>query len=157
MSFRLSCMNTFIRRVAPYIVSCVLVFAGTTAFVSAQGLTSDKTGVTESAQKAGYDVASVAACSRQSGGCIPVIIGNVVSGLLGVFGALFLALIIWGGARWMFAGGETKNVQAARETIKNAVIGMLIVAASYAIVNYVLVTVSGATSGGGVTTEAPAP
>jgi hypothetical protein len=141
-------MTTSIRRIVPYIVSCLLILATATSFVSAQGFTSEKTGVKEAGQAAGYDVAAVANCSGKPGGCIPLIIGNVISALLGIFGAVFLALIMWGGAQWMFAGGDTTKVKNATATIRNAVLGMLVVAASYAIVNFVLTTVGTATSSG---------
>jgi hypothetical protein len=150
-------MTTSIRRLLPYVVSCLLIVVTATSFVSAQGFTSENTGVKEAAKTAGYDVASVSTCSGQPGGCIPTIIGNVVSGLLGIFGALFLALIMWGGVQWMFAGGSPEKVKKARETITNAVLGMLIVAASYAIVTFVLNTVGGATSGGTAVSEVAAP
>lgn len=121
----------------------------------AQGFTSQDTGLEAAANTAGYDVSAVTGCKSQPGGCIPTIIGNVISGLLGIFGALFLVLIMWGGVQFMFAQGDTARVKAARQTLQNAILGLLIVAASYAIANFVLTTVSGATTGGGAET-APA-
>jgi hypothetical protein len=123
------------------------------SFAQAQGFTAESTGVTVAGHQAGYDVNAVSNCSRQAGGCIPTIIGNVISGLLGIFGALFLILIMWGGVQWMFAGGEPAKVKAAQATLSNAILGMLVVAASYAIVNFVLNTVSTATSGVGAVSQ----
>lgn len=121
----------------------------------AQGFTSQGTGLEAAAQSAGYDIQSVAGCKSKPGGCLPVIIGNVVSGLLGVFGAVFLALIMWGGVQYMFAQGDTTKVKSATQTLQNAILGLLVVAASYAIAQFVLTTISGATTGGGVGPPTP--
>src|SRR3989338_11677251 len=86
----------------------------------AQGFTSQQTGLEESAKSAGYDVNVVAGCKTEPGGCIPQIIGNVINALLGIFGAIFLALIMWGGVQFMFAQGDAPKVKAAKETLQNA-------------------------------------
>ncbi|MBD3250867.1 hypothetical protein GF380_00085 [Candidatus Uhrbacteria bacterium] len=104
--------------------------------VQAQGFTSDNTGLQETAGRAGFT--TNLPCRQQPGGCIPAFIGTAVNALLGIFGALFLLLIIWGGIQWMFAQGDTNKVKAAQDTIKNAIIGLVVVAASFAIATYVL-------------------
>ena len=121
--------------------------SGWTNFAHAQGFTSKNTGLEEAAGTAGYDINASTACRTQPGGCIPQIIGNVISALLGIFGALFLALIMWGGVQYMLAQGDISKVKAATQTLQNAILGMLIVAASYAIVTFVLQTIGAATSG----------
>lgn len=123
--------------------------------VLAQGFTVDKTGLNEAAGSAGYTTQQ--ACNTAPGGCIPQIIGQIVSSLLGVFGALFFALIIYGGAQYMLAGGDTEKVKSAVQTIRNAILGMLIVAASYAITTFVLSSISGVTSGARNVQTAPTP
>ena len=126
----------------------ILAFAPVaTNFAHAQGFTSKSTGLEEAAGTAGYDVNASAACRTQPGGCIPQIIGNVISALLGIFGALFLALIMWGGVQYMLAQGDMTKVKTATQTLQNAILGMLIVAASYAIVTFVLQTIGSATTG----------
>lgn len=112
----------------------------------AQGFTPKDTGVTETANKAGYQ--TNLACANAPGGCIPAYAGTVVNALAGLFGAFFFGLILYGGFLYMTAGGEAAKTQKARETIMNAIIGMLIVASSYAIASYVLNAFSGVTSGG---------
>jgi hypothetical protein len=114
--------------------------------VSAQGFTSDETGLPETADKAGYT--TNLACLDEEGGCIPAFIGTFVNALLGIFGALFLALIMWGGVQYMFAQGDTEKVKKAQATLKNAILGMIIVAASYAIASYVLDVLTEASAAG---------
>jgi amino acid transporter len=119
--------------------------------VSAQGFTSDETGLPETADKAGFT--TNLPCREQPGGCIPVFIGTLVNALLGIFGAIFLMLIIWGGVQYMFAQGDTEKVKKAQQTLKNAILGMLIVAASYAIASYVLEKVGEAVEQSGTAAE----
>lgn len=67
----------------------------------------------------------------------PMTIGEVVatliSAVLGFLGVIFIILIIVAGFKWMTAGGNDENVKKAQTAIKNALIGLIIVLASYAI------------------------
>lgn len=68
---------------------------------------------------------------------IPVILGRFVSAAIGLVGALFLVMLIYGGFVWMTAGGDSKKVASARKTIINAVLGILVVALSYTFVTVI--------------------
>jgi len=69
---------------------------------------------------------------------LPETIGSLINIALSFVGILLLVYILYAGFKWMTAGGDTKGVEAAQTMIKNAVIGLLIVIASFAISNYVL-------------------
>lgn len=79
--------------------------------------------------------------------------GNIVGVVIGLLGVALIVLIIYGGFIWMTAGGDTKKVEKGRDIIKNAVIGLVIVFAAYAITQFVLTKMknisgsSGASSG----------
>lgn len=60
-------------------------------------------------------------------------INRLINFALGIVGAILLATFIYGGGSWMIAS-DPKQVQAAKDTLKNAVIGMAIVTLSYTIV-----------------------
>lgn len=60
-------------------------------------------------------------------------INRLINFALGIVGAILLATFIYGGGSWMIAS-DPKEVQAAKATLKNAVIGMAIVTLSYTIV-----------------------
>ena len=109
----------------------------------AQGFDSGDTGLVDTANQAGFS--TNLECADRPEGCIPFFIGAIVNGLLGVFGAVFLALIMWGGLRYMLSQGEKDQVQKAKDTIKNAILGMIIVALSYTIANFVLNAISDVT------------
>jgi hypothetical protein len=122
--------------------------------VSAQGFSSNETGLQETADKAGFT--TKLDCIDQEGGCIPAFIGTFVNALLGIFGALFLVLIMWGGVQYMFAQGDAEKIKKAQATLKNAILGMVIVTASYAIATYVLDALTQAVeTGGGAAAGSP--
>jgi hypothetical protein len=69
---------------------------------------------------------------------LPTIVGNVINILLGFLGILFLVLLLWAGFEWMTAGGDEKKVETATKRIRNAVIGLVVIVAAFAISNFVL-------------------
>lgn len=75
---------------------------------------------------------------------VPTLINRIVTQVLGIIGALFFIMFLWGGFQYMTAGGDAKKVGNARRTLVNTVIGMMIVASAYAItvnlINAVAVT-----------------
>ncbi len=60
---------------------------------------------------------------------------SAINILLFVTGAIAIIYVILGGYRYITAGGDPKKAEAARSTIINAVIGVIIVTASYFIIN----------------------
>ncbi len=66
------------------------------------------------------------------------IVGAVISIFLSFLGIIFLILIIYGGFVWMTSGGNEAKVLKAKKILTQAVIGLIIIVASYAITNFVL-------------------
>jgi hypothetical protein len=64
-------------------------------------------------------------------------LGSLVSqivGLLLIIAALAAFIyLVWGGIRWIFAGGDKGKLEEARDQITGAIIGLAIVASSWAI------------------------
>ncbi len=58
---------------------------------------------------------------------------EIVSAFLGLLGIIALILIIYAGFKWMTSGGNEEKVTKARETLQAAIIGLLIILASYGI------------------------
>ncbi len=73
---------------------------------------------------------------------IPEIVARIISKILPVIGALFLAFFVWGGALYLTAGGDDTKVKKARQTLLNAGIGMMIIVGAYAIV-YNIISIFG--------------
>lgn len=75
------------------------------------------------------------------------LITNIINWALGLLGLLALILLIYGGFIWMLAAGEEEKIKKAQDIIKGAVIGLVIILASYGIASYVfnnLVNITGA-------------
>lgn len=67
--------------------------------------------------------------------------GGIVSGaislILLVVALVFFFVLIMGGLKWVMSGGDQKNVEAARNQITNALIGLAIVFATFAIMKLI--------------------
>lgn len=78
---------------------------------------------------------------------LPLFLGNVIRVMIGFAGALFLLMLMWAGLRWATAGENKTIVEAAQKTLRNAVIGIIVVAASYILVTAVIELFGTVTSG----------
>lgn len=80
-----------------------------------------------------------------SGDSLPNLIGGIVKILLSVLGGVFLVLMVYAGYLWMTARGDSKIVEKAKDTIKQSIIGIIIVLAAYVITGFVVTAIEGAT------------
>lgn len=67
---------------------------------------------------------------------------TIVNVLLFIIGAISVIMLIIGGVRYTLSGGDSGNVTAAKNTILYAIIGLVVAFLAYAIVNWVLGSVS---------------
>ena len=79
------------------------------------------------------------------------IIATIIQAGLGLLAAIFLVLMIYAGFQWMTAGGNESQIKKAQDTIKTAIIGLIIVLAAYAITYFIFAALpfSGSTYTGG--------
>ena len=75
-------------------------------------------------EEAGYD--------REKTGIIPIV-QTVIQVVLSFLGVVFLILVIYGGFLWMTASGNEEQVGKAKNILKSAIIGLIIVMMAYAI------------------------
>ena len=68
-------------------------------------------------------------------------VGGIVSGavslVLIVVALVFFFILVWGGLKWVTSGGDEKKVGEARAQITNALIGLAIVFAAWAIMKLI--------------------
>lgn len=86
-------------------------------------------------------VGGAAAVARQAGvgsADIYTIVGRVIYVLLSALGLVVLGYLIYAGYLWMTAGGEAEKTAEARRMIQNAIIGVVIIASSFAITAFIL-------------------
>lgn len=63
--------------------------------------------------------------------------GLVVQSVLGLVGIAFFLLLLYAGITWMTAMGSSEKVTKAKTMMETAVIGIIIVSASYAVATFV--------------------
>lgn len=69
----------------------------------------------------------------EGGGILGTLISNI-AGLLFIFAFLLTFLyFIMGGIQWLTSGGDKTQLEQARNKITNAIVGLIIIAAAYAI------------------------
>lgn len=76
------------------------------------------------------------------------IIGRIIKIFFGILAAVALVLIIFAGYKWMTAAGDEKQIEDAKNILKNGVIGLAIIASSFAITQFVMSKLMGATGTG---------
>ncbi len=69
---------------------------------------------------------------------LPSVVGNVIKVILGLTGTIALIFIIWGGIKWMVSKGDSSKIADARKLMVAGVIGLAIIAAAYAISDFVI-------------------
>jgi hypothetical protein len=65
---------------------------------------------------------------------LPQLAGRIIRTGIGLVGSLALLMFIYGGIRYITAGGSEENVKTARSILKYATIGLLLIFFSYTIV-----------------------
>jgi len=64
-------------------------------------------------------------------------IGLVYQYVTGVASILAVAMIMWGGMKWIFAGDDSGKIGKARDTIINAIMGLVLALGSFVLLNTV--------------------
>ena len=88
---------------------------------------------------------------------LPQIIGKIIQSALAFLGVVLVVIIIYAGFLWMTAQGAEEKVTKAKGMLANAVVGMLIIFAAYALTGFITGQIAAQTSGSsGTSTGVPA-
>lgn len=66
------------------------------------------------------------------------LIARVIRSIVGIVGSIGLLMFIYGGFTWMTAGGNEKRVEQGKQILTWAVLGLVIIFSSYAILSFVI-------------------
>jgi len=83
------------------------------------------------------------------------IISTLIQTALGFLGVVFLVLTILAGFKWMMSEGNEDEIKKAKGSLKNSIIGLVIVLAAYAITYSVFKYLPFAGGGSGSITTTP--
>lgn len=64
-------------------------------------------------------------------------IADIINVFFGLLGTIFIILMVYGGYTWMTASGNSEKVTKAQNTLKVAIIGIIIIASAYAITYFI--------------------
>ncbi len=114
-------------------IGLLAIFIAPPAFaqLGATGRGLDKAGATVDvvAEGSGFSTANV-------GGPVGVA-GALVNTFLSLIGIVFIILIIYAGFKWMTAGGNEEQVNKAKTTIINSVIGIAVVMGAFVLYKFI--------------------
>lgn len=68
----------------------------------------------------------------------PQLIGRIIKTILALVGAFALAMFVYGGFTWLTSGGSPDRIKKGKDILIWAVIGLIVILASYTLVDFVL-------------------
>ncbi len=89
------------------------------------------------------DFASAAGVNNAN---LPDVIANIIRIILGFLGIVAVVIVLFGGFKWMTAGGNDDKVTEAKQLIIQGIIGMVIIFSAFAIASFVVNSISSAVS-----------
>ena len=66
---------------------------------------------------------------------------NILNAVIGILGFVCVVVMIIGGVQYMTSSGDSGKVKTAKNTILYGLIGLVVCALSFALVNFVIVTI----------------
>jgi len=78
-----------------------------------------------------------------------IVIARIIQIALGFLGTITVVLVIYAGFLWMTSQGNSDKVDKAKKILKSAVIGLIIILSSFAIVTFIINKLLGVGGGGG--------
>lgn len=76
---------------------------------------------------------------------VRVTIANIIKAALSFLGIVAVCFVLYGGVKWMTAGGNTENAKEAQKIMISALIGLAIILSAWAITSFVVTQLVGAT------------
>jgi len=113
-------MIKIIKVIFVYLISLVLPIA-----VSAQAALDNLTKV---GTNGGFDTSST-----DNSTILAETLGRIVNAFLSILGIIFIILILLAGYNWMTAAGEEEKVTRAKDTLRRAIIGLIIIVSAWGI------------------------
>jgi uncharacterized membrane protein len=116
----------------------LLIFLLGNLFLFAQPVFADKYGISDTANQTNGLLPTSIGGART----VPQLIGVIIQIILSFLAIIFFLLIFYAGLIWMTARGNTENITKAKGIMEGAVIGLIIVMASYAISRFIFQSIT---------------
>jgi hypothetical protein len=108
----------------------VVGMLGASLLVTGPVLAADGYGLQDTGDAIGYQTTGTS-------NTIPAMVNKIISVALMVLAFVFFGLTLYAGLRWMTAQGNEEMVTKSKEILKAAIIGLVIVTASYALTKFI--------------------
>lgn len=109
----------------------IFLFLSFFSFVSAQGLQNAFGNAKDTAAQGSY------ATYEEGDLLLTSSINNIINIVLSLLGIIFIILMIYGGVTYMLARGNEEQTKKAKSLITQAIIGLVIILAAYAITFFI--------------------
>lgn len=125
------------KKIAATIQALVLAFGFGAASLAYSGTALAACDTSNLTIQSGADCSQPAGSSGNlfSSGGIFATVANTLTFLVGAIAVIFLII---GGLRYVISNGDSKNVEAAKNTILYAIVGIVVAVISYALVQFVI-------------------
>lgn len=80
-------------------------------------------------------------CNTSGSNNLQAFIRNIINILLFIIGSIAVIMVIIGGLRYVISGGDSSQTKSAKDTVLYAIIGLIVAAMSYALVNFIVLRV----------------
>ncbi|MBR3256093.1 hypothetical protein IKG10_00235 [Candidatus Saccharibacteria bacterium] len=84
------------------------------------------------------EVRAASGCGNAGDDQIVTVVQNILYAIIGVCGIVAVVYIVLGGISYMTSGGDPGKVKKARDTIVYAVIGLVVCALAFVVVNFTI-------------------
>lgn len=71
------------------------------------------------------------------------LLSSIINWILGLVGTVAVLMLIWGGFNYLTSAGNSDQTKKAKQTITYAVVGIIIIALAYTLVNFITGTIAG--------------
>ncbi len=94
------------------------------------------------------EVKKSSGCSGGSSTDLSTVIGNILKAVIGIAGLVAAVYIVIGGVQYITSTGDSGKIAKAKNTILYALIGLVVCALAFAIVNWAIGAISGTSTSG---------
>lgn len=147
-------MKTFYLSPSARFVALAVVFATLFCLLAPSGFAFAQSSILDNLGNAGKGMGTAAGDGAPTKD-LTSIIGSIIRVILTLLGVLLLVYIVYGGVLWMTAGGDVEDVKKAKAIIQQAIIGVAIILAAYAISEFIVSRLASAALEGGAAAPTP--
>ncbi len=99
-------------------------------------------GAESPAGAATYGLSDPLGISTGGASSIATVISRLIKFLLALSGSVALLMFVWGGFQYLWSAGDENKVKSGKSTLKNAMIGLVIIFSSYMLVTTLITALS---------------